>query len=105
MTGEQIKELRLKHNYTQFELARKVGVSASTIKVWEGDRQTPKRENLKRLKAVLGIGEPEPTDEEKERERELRIYYMQRMNAKADNWTKLDDNDPDLMALRELMDT
>lgn len=106
MTGEKIKELRLKRNYTRYKLASKVGVVESTIKRWESEKTKPKKRNRARLYAALGVELPsrrKKSQEEREREKALRVEVLERLDAKTDDWRKLDDNDPDLIELRKLV--
>ena len=57
---EKVKELRKKNNWTQEELAQKIGVALSTVQRWEkkGGRPTrlPRRE-LARLLKKAGISD------------------------------------------------
>ena len=46
MIGERLKEVRQDHGHTQSDLARKMNVSLSTIKSWEGENSAPKHEYL-----------------------------------------------------------
>ena len=48
-----IKKLRLAKEWTQFELARRVGVSANTIRGWEAKVTEPNEENYQKLVAVF----------------------------------------------------
>lgn len=50
-----IREIRLKKGMTQSELARKVGVSLTTIANWENKTSTPSDTNMKKLKQVLEV--------------------------------------------------
>ena len=46
MIGERLKEVRQDHGDTQSDLARKMHVSLSTVKSWEGENSAPKHEYL-----------------------------------------------------------
>ena len=46
MIGERLKEVRQDHGDTQSDLARKMNVSLSTVKSWEGENSSPKHEYL-----------------------------------------------------------
>lgn len=50
MIGEKCKELRLRHNLSQIELAKKLNVSVRCIKNWEADISDP---NLSSLFVIL----------------------------------------------------
>ncbi len=49
MLGEQIKKLRLSHNLSQVELARKLGVSKQSVSNWENDNIMPSIDVLKKI--------------------------------------------------------
>jgi|GEM_PF-1727458 len=44
-----IYELRKKYNLTQVEVARKIGVSITTVQRWEQEVTNPSEENQKKL--------------------------------------------------------
>lgn len=46
MLGERLKERRKDFKDTQADLARKLNVSLSTVKSWEGDNSAPSHEML-----------------------------------------------------------
>ena len=48
-----IKSRRIELDLSQFELAKKIGVSVMSIQKWERGVTTPKPENQKKLKEVL----------------------------------------------------
>ena len=50
-----IKKRRLELKISQMELARKCGVSIQSLWKWENGVSTPKKENLERLRVVLGM--------------------------------------------------
>lgn len=52
-----IRTRRLELGLTQFDLARKVGVSLSTIRLWEARVSNPNEENAERLNKVLSVKE------------------------------------------------
>ena len=112
MTGNQIRRKRLALGYSTDKLARKVGVSLSTIQKWERGVQPPNRNNLIRLYAAFGLGHPfkrELTDKQRLEERKRQIELMAKLDAKVDkprklgSWVDLDDNGPDLIELRKLV--
>lgn len=51
----KIKELRLAIKMTQVDLAKKMGVSQSTIVAWESGRACPGAQRLPALAAALGV--------------------------------------------------
>ena len=112
MTGNQIRKKRMELGYTTDKLARKVGVSLSTIQKWERGAQPPNKSNLIRLYAVFNLGHPfkrELTDKQRLEERKRQIELMAKLDAKVDkreklgSWVDLDDNDPDLIEFRKLV--
>lgn len=54
-TGEKIAYYRKNNNYTQEELAYKMGVSRQTIYKWETELSFPTINNLKKLVDLLNI--------------------------------------------------
>ena len=112
MTGAEIMKHRKKMNYTTDKLAQKVGVTVDTVQKWERDIMKPRENNRVRLHVVLGLGHPfrrKLTNAQRLAERKRRIELMMILDGKVDtpgklgSWTGLDDNDPDLLELRELM--
>lgn len=53
--GEIIKDVRKAQGYTQVELAKKIGVSDSTISEWENGINEPNASNIYHLSRVLNI--------------------------------------------------
>lgn len=53
--GERIKYLRIEHNYTQPQLAKKIGVSNAVISFWENDLNEPKATYLKALAKCFNV--------------------------------------------------
>lgn len=51
--GEQIVEARKAKQWSQEELARKVGVTKQAVIWWEADENVPRKDKLKRLEAIL----------------------------------------------------
>lgn len=49
-----IKELRLKNKLTQADVARYVGVTLQTVRLWEHGLMKPTEEHFKKLCEVLG---------------------------------------------------
>ena len=56
--GRRIREARLARGWPQWELARRVGVTAGTISAIECGRRDGTRRTRRRLVAILGLGDP-----------------------------------------------
>jgi DNA-binding XRE family transcriptional regulator len=52
-TTSDVKDLRKRLGLTQKALGARLGVSAQTIKLWEGGRHEPRRRHLTALRALL----------------------------------------------------
>ena len=52
---DNLKSIREEKNLTQVALAAKVGVSLSTVRLWEAGAGKPNEENYKKLLAALEI--------------------------------------------------
>ena len=50
----KIKEIRVKKGVTQLELAKKLGVSRSTVAMWEAGINTPNASKIPEISRVLG---------------------------------------------------
>lgn len=62
-----LKELRKKFGLTQIEMAKKVGVSMLTWRLWEMGAASPKKENVKKLeKAIKELQKEKAEKNEKE---------------------------------------
>ena len=55
MTGNNIRELREKNGLTQKQLAQKIGVSASTVGMYEQNRRVPDADMLKKIASSLKV--------------------------------------------------
>ena len=53
--GSKIKELRLKNNVTQEELANKIKVTGKTVSRWENDILEPSLDSLKAIAKYFGV--------------------------------------------------
>lgn len=53
--GENIKELRLRHNWSQLNLAEMCEVDQPTIQRWEKGKTWPQPKYLKKLSAIFNI--------------------------------------------------
>ncbi len=54
-----IKTLRIARGLTQFELAKKMGVSQATVGMWETGERTPRSSKIPKLAEVLGCSIPD----------------------------------------------
>ena len=76
--GEKVLHARLAHNFSQFELAEKLGVSERTIYSYEQTGAMPRKLVLKKLAEVLQVSvgylmDDEETDKQKNIDQELFI--------------------------------
>ena len=55
VTGNTIKELRLKKNYTQKQLAEKLNISEKTVSKWETNRGLPDISLIEPLAKALDV--------------------------------------------------
>lgn len=55
MLGKKIKRLREEKEISQKELGKELGVSASTIGMWEQDRRSPDNEALKSISDYFNV--------------------------------------------------
>lgn len=55
MLHEKLKMLRLRHNYTQQEIADKLGVTRSTVSNFEIGRRKPEIDVIEKLAAIYGV--------------------------------------------------
>lgn len=55
MLGARIAALRRQHNWSQAELAARLGVSPSALGMYEQDRREPSADMLVRLSRELGV--------------------------------------------------
>ncbi|ALS17785.1 helix-turn-helix domain-containing protein [Clostridium butyricum] len=55
MLGDRIKELREKKNLTQSQLSKILGVSPSTIGMWEQNRRSPDNESLNKIADLFNV--------------------------------------------------
>lgn len=68
--GERVKELRLKNNITQGELAEEMGMTATGVSYWESGKAMPNTSTLLKLSDYFNvpiaylIGEDSNTDKE-----------------------------------------
>ncbi len=78
LTGDRIKKLRKSHGFTQSQLAQKLGVSPSTIGMYEQGRRNPDSSMLVKIGETFSVttdsllGLPEKTCEAKDIIAELR---------------------------------
>lgn len=55
MLGDKIKNLREENKITQSNLAKSLGVSPSTVGMWEQNRRTPDTELLKKISSFFNV--------------------------------------------------
>ncbi len=55
MLGDNMKELRLSHKYTQDEVAKMLKISKSTIGMYEQNRRTPDLETLTQFADIFNV--------------------------------------------------
>jgi transcriptional regulator with XRE-family HTH domain len=53
--SDNFKALRVRHNFTQQELAKKLGVSKSTISMYENGNRTPDFETLEAIADLFNV--------------------------------------------------
>ena len=53
-TGEKISRLRKENNYTQEQLAERMGVSRQSVSKWESNIAYPETEKLIQLSEIFG---------------------------------------------------
>lgn len=62
VSGARIKAARLAAGFSQFELARRAGVSERNIVRWENNRHTPRLEHLIAIARATGVSVDELFD-------------------------------------------
>lgn len=55
MFGDVIKELRTAHNYSQVQLAEKLGISKQTVSNWENNNILPSIDMLIRISSFFSV--------------------------------------------------
>ncbi len=55
LKGERLREARKKLNYTQNDLAERLGVSKSAISLYESEKRNPNLETLIEMTYLLGV--------------------------------------------------
>jgi transcriptional regulator with XRE-family HTH domain len=53
--GDRIKELRIKNNYNQEELAKLLGVTSRAVSGWETDYRFPRAKMLEDIAKIFGV--------------------------------------------------
>ncbi|WP_165005561.1 MULTISPECIES: helix-turn-helix transcriptional regulator [unclassified Enterococcus] len=53
--GQRLKFIRERENYSQREIAEKLGISRQSISKWENDRGFPDYDNLLKLSSLLNV--------------------------------------------------
>jgi transcriptional regulator with XRE-family HTH domain len=55
MFGDRLKDLRLKKKMSQDELAKEMGLSRTTITMWETNQRKPDLDSAKALAQIFGV--------------------------------------------------
>lgn len=79
MFCDKFKKLRLKNDYTQAELAKKLNVSQPTIASWEAGKRIPKWKNIKKIAEIFNVS-PESLIDEMEEKPENETVFATREN-------------------------
>lgn len=82
--SERLKELRKKANFTQVEVAEKLGISQPAYASWERGVKKPTQENLVKIAQVLNVSVDYLVGNSEEKSDELdNIELLFRMNSKG----------------------
>ena len=82
--SERLKELRKKANFTQVEVAEKLGISQPAYASWERGVKKPTQENLVKIAQVLNVSVDYLVGNLEEESDELdNIELLFRMNSKG----------------------
>ena len=82
--SERLKELRKKSNFTQVEVAEKLGISQPADASWERGVKKPTQENLIKISQVLNVTVDYLLGNSEEKSDELdNIELLFRMNSKG----------------------
>ena len=82
--SERLKELRKKANYTQVEVAEKLGISQPAYASWERGAKKPIQENLVKIAQVLNVSVDYLVGNSEDKSDELdNIELLFRMNSKG----------------------
>lgn len=105
---EDLRKHRLQRGLTLAKLADKINVDPSTVGKWERGAQPIPPSRIRQFYRLFGLVYYEPkrvfkTQAQRDKEKLARVAVMHRMDRKVENWTELDDNDPDLVELRKLV--
>ena len=79
MFCDKFRKLRLKNNYTQSELAKKLNVSQPTIASWEAGKRIPKWKSIKKIAEIFNVS-PESLINETEEKTETETVFATREN-------------------------
>lgn len=82
--SERLKELRKRANFTQVEVAEKLGISQPAYASWERGVKKPTQENLVKIAQVLNVSVDYLVGNSEEKSDELdNIELLFRMNSKG----------------------
>ncbi|HCU33288.1 MAG TPA: hypothetical protein DF364_05515 [Ruminococcaceae bacterium] len=79
MFCDKFKKLRLKNDYTQAELAKKLNVSQPTVASWEAGKRIPKWKNIKKIAEIFNVS-PESLIDEMEEKPENETFISTKKN-------------------------
>lgn len=79
MFCDKFKKLRLKNDYTQAELAKKLNVSQPTVASWEAGKRIPKWKNIKKIAEIFNVS-PESLIDEMEEKPENETFISTKEN-------------------------
>ena len=84
--SERLKDLRKQANFTQVEVAEKLGISQPAYASWERGAKKPTQENLIKIAQVLNVSVDYLVGNSEEKSDELdNIELLFRMNSKGLN--------------------
>ncbi len=63
--GRLIRHFRYTHGYSARDLAKLIGVSATSLREWERGERQPSPENEEKLRGFMFPGRPRDTEKEK----------------------------------------
>ena len=79
--SERLKELRKKANFTQVEVAEKLGISQPAYASWERGAKKPTQENLVKIAQVLNVSVDYLVGNSEEKLDNIELLF--RMNSKG----------------------
>ena len=92
-TANRLYELRKKHNFSQEELAEKLGVSRQAVSKWERSEASPDTDNLIALAKIYGLSLDELIYGEREEENKDNKTAEPTTNDESASYINIDDDD------------